>query len=108
MAICRRWENEEYAVRDHGEPVEGLAVANKRALVAGLVSVVIVILGLVGYWQYDLRISGPELFVDLPVSEQPASFSRIQRSQATSLGEAFARCLGAVEYAGRQDSAESF
>jgi hypothetical protein len=74
MAICRRWENEEYAVRDHGEPVEGLAVANKRALVAGMVSVVIVILGFVGYWQYDLRISGPELFVDLAVSEQPASF----------------------------------
>ena len=74
MTICRRWENEEYALRDNGEPIAGLAVANKRALVAGLVSVVIVILGLVGYWQYDLRVSGPELFVDVPVSEQPATF----------------------------------
>ena len=41
MAICRRWENEEYALRDNDEPVEGLAVANKRALVAGLVSTIL-------------------------------------------------------------------
>jgi hypothetical protein len=75
MAICRRWENEEYALRDNGEPVEGLAVANKRALVAGLVSVVIVILSLVGYWQYEIWKNGPKLFVDVPESERPATFS---------------------------------
>ena len=74
MAICRRWENEEYALRENGEPTEGLAVANKRALVAGLVSIVVVILGLVGYWQYDRWKNGPELFVDVPENEQPATF----------------------------------
>ena len=74
MTICRRWENEEYALRDNDEPVEGLAVANKRALVAGLVSMVIVILSLVGFWQYDLWKNGPELFVDVPESERPATF----------------------------------
>ena len=31
MVICRRWENEEYALREIDEPIEGLAVANKRA-----------------------------------------------------------------------------
>ena len=76
MAICRRWENEEYALRgNNGEPVEGLAVANKRALVAGLVSMVVVILSLVGYWQYDLWKNGPELVVDVPESERPATFA---------------------------------
>ena len=74
MVICRRWENEEYALREIDEPIEGLAVANKRALVAGLVSMVIVILGLVGYWQYDLWKNGPELFVDVPESERPETF----------------------------------
>ena len=74
MAICRRWENEEYAMRDEGEPVEGLAVANKRALVAGMVSMVVVVLSLIGYWQYDLYKNGPELFVDVPASERPATF----------------------------------
>ncbi len=76
MAICRRWENEEYALRENGagtEPEE-LVVANKRAMMAGMVSILVVLLGLIGYWRYDLWKNGPELFVDIPEEEQPDTF----------------------------------